>query len=112
GPRSLAELTTMAASVSPPPAPVLTGRYTYASISDKISDIVLRRPMHRAWILGGAIALAFTVLFIVAVSYLFVAGVGIWGINQPVAWAFAITNFVWWVGIGHAGTFISAFLLL
>jgi molybdopterin-containing oxidoreductase family membrane subunit len=102
----------MPASVSPPPAPVLTGRYTYASISDKISDIVLRRPMHWGWIAGGAIALAFTVLFIVAVSYLFAAGVGIWGINQPVAWAFAITNFVWWVGIGHAGTFISAFLLL
>ena len=43
---------------------------------------------------------------------LIVQGVGIWGINEPVAWAFAITNFVWWVGIGHAGTFISAFLLL
>jgi Ni/Fe-hydrogenase subunit HybB-like protein len=49
---------------------------------------------------------------IVAISWLFIKGVGIWGVNQPVAWAFAITNFVWWVGIGHAGTFISAFLLL
>ena len=51
-------------------------------------------------------------LFLVAVSWLFVEGVGIWGVDQPVAWAFAITNFVWWIGIGHAGTFISAFLLL
>jgi len=58
------------------------------------------------------VSAAFTVLFLVAVGYLFAVGVGIWGIDQPVAWAFAITNFVWWVGIGHAGTFISAFLLL
>ena len=47
-----------------------------------------------------------------AVSYLLYRGVGIWGINIPVAWGFAITNFVWWIGIGHAGTFISAILLL
>jgi len=45
-------------------------------------------------------------------SYLFYKGVGIWGVNIPIAWAYALTNFVWWVGIGHAGTFISAFLLL
>ena len=50
--------------------------------------------------------------FLVAISYLFAKGVGIWGINSPVAWGFAIANFVWWVGIGHAGTFISAVLLL
>ena len=47
-----------------------------------------------------------------AVSYLFLRGVGIWGINIPVAWGFAIVNFVWWIGIGHAGTFISAMLFL
>ena len=44
--------------------------------------------------------------------YLFAVGVGIWGVDIPVAWAFAITHFVWWIGIGHAGTFISAILLL
>jgi Ni/Fe-hydrogenase subunit HybB-like protein len=53
-----------------------------------------------------------TILFAIAIVYLFYKGVGIWGIDVPIAWAFAITNFVWWVGIGHAGTFISAFLLL
>ena len=47
-----------------------------------------------------------------AVTYLFAKGVGIWGINVPVAWGFAIVNFVWWIGIGHAGTLISAILLL
>ncbi len=51
-------------------------------------------------------------LFLVSVTYLFAVGVGIWGINVPVAWGFAIINFVWWVGIGHAGTLISAILLL
>jgi Ni/Fe-hydrogenase subunit HybB-like protein len=92
--------------------PVLIGRYTNASITDKIADIVLERPLHWGWIAGMALTSAFTLLFLVAISYLFAKGVGIWGVNEPVAWAFAITNFVWWVGIGHAGTFISAFLLL
>jgi molybdopterin-containing oxidoreductase family membrane subunit len=92
--------------------PVLRGHYSDASISDQIAGIVLERPTHWGWLVGAALAGAFTVLFVVAISYLLVKGVGIWGINQPVAWAFAITNFVWWVGIGHAGTFISAFLLL
>ena len=48
----------------------------------------------------------------VAIAYLLYTGVGIWGINQPVGWGFAIVNFVWWIGIGHAGTLISAILLL
>ena len=51
-------------------------------------------------------------LFNMAVAYLLYIGVGIWGINIPIAWGFAIVNFVWWIGIGHAGTLISAFLLL
>ena len=85
---------------------------SYASITDKIADTVLERPTHSGWAVGFTISVLFTVLFVVAMTYLFAKGVGIWGINQPVSWAFALTNFVWWVGIGHAGTFISAFLLL
>ncbi|MEP7097282.1 MAG: NrfD/PsrC family molybdoenzyme membrane anchor subunit [Dokdonella sp.] len=91
---------------------VLKGAYSYASISDKISDIVLTRPTHWGWVAAFSLCTALTLLFVVAMAYLFYKGVGIWGIDIPVAWAFAITNFVWWVGIGHAGTFISAFLLL
>ena len=53
-----------------------------------------------------------TMLLLGAVTYTFLAGIGAWGNNIPVAWAFAIINFVWWIGIGHAGTFISAILLL
>ncbi len=92
--------------------PVLRGHYTDVAITDKIADIVLARPTHWGWWTAAAITGALTLLFLVAIIVLLVKGVGIWGINQPVAWAFAITNFVWWVGIGHAGTFISAFLLL
>jgi len=87
-------------------------RYSGAVITDRIAGIVLARPPHWGFLAGLGVSAAFTVLFLVAVGYLFAVGVGIWGIDQPVAWAFAITNFVWWVGIGHAGTFISAFLLL
>ncbi|HEY4138029.1 MAG TPA: NrfD/PsrC family molybdoenzyme membrane anchor subunit, partial [Casimicrobiaceae bacterium] len=81
-------------------------------ITDRIAGLVLERPVHWGFVAGFAISAALTLLFLVAISYLFATGVGIWGINQPVAWAFTLTNFVWWVGIGHAGTFISAFLLL
>src|SRR5690349_10777482 len=87
-------------------------RWGYASVSDKISDIVLRRPTH--WLWGGGFAATFllTMVFVGAITYLFIEGIGIWGVNIPVAWGFAIANFVWWIGIGHAGTFISAILLL
>ena len=91
---------------------MLNGGYSYASMSDKISDIVLTPADalglgRRLRALLGADAAASR-----RDGYLFYKGVGIWGVNVPVAWAFALTNFVWWVGIGHAGTFISAFLLL
>ncbi len=86
--------------------------HTFATITDKISSIVLTRPVSLGWLMGvGFVSLwAFILLF--AISYLFYQGVGIWGINIPVGWGFAIVNFVWWVGIGHAGTLISAILLL
>ena len=51
-------------------------------------------------------------MLLYALGYLFLRGVGIWGINIPIGWGFAIINFVWWIGIGHAGTLISAILLL
>src|SRR5690606_26548147 len=64
------------------------------------------------WFIGFAIAFALTMLLLYAVTYLLLVGTGIWGINVPIGWGFAIINFVWWVGIGHAGTLISAVLLL
>ncbi len=92
--------------------PVMAPGHTFATITDKISAIVLTRETPLGWLL----ALGFTGLLVMvlcyAIGYLLLRGVGIWGINIPVAWGFAIVNFVWWIGIGHAGTLISAILLL
>jgi Ni/Fe-hydrogenase subunit HybB-like protein len=92
--------------------PVIEPGHTYASVTDKISSIVLSRKPPKGWYFGFAIAFALLMLLTYAVTYLLVVGVGIWGINIPVGWGFAIVNFVWWIGIGHAGTLISAILLL
>jgi molybdopterin-containing oxidoreductase family membrane subunit len=86
--------------------------YTYASVTDTISSIVLTRPTPPAWIAGFAISFVLVLLLMYAVAYLLTAGIGIWGVKIPIAWGFAIVNFVWWIGIGHAGTLISAILLL
>lgn len=91
--------------------PVLAPGYTFASITDKISALVLRGTP-RGWYIGFAISFALVMVLLFAVTYLLIVGVGVWGINIPVAWGFAIVNFVWWIGIGHAGTLISAILLL
>lgn len=92
--------------------PVIEPGQTFASVTDKISAIVLtRRPPLFWWIAFGAAA-SLLMLFLYAVTYLLVKGIGIWGVKIPIAWGFAIVNFVWWIGIGHAGTLISAILLL
>src|SRR5262249_44634613 len=85
---------------------------TFRSVSDKISSIVLTQPIGLRWSAVVLIGMGLLLIFTVAVTYLLTVGVGIWGINIPVAWGFAITTFVWWIGIGHAGTLISAILLL
>jgi Ni/Fe-hydrogenase subunit HybB-like protein len=94
------------------PEPLIGPDYTLGSVTEKISDIVLVRRTTKSWIFGFLLAFSLLMLLNLVVSLLMVKGVGIWGINIPVGWAFAITNFVWWIGIGHAGTLISAFLLL
>lgn len=93
-------------------SPVIEPGHTYASVTDQISAIVLTRPTSRGWILGFAISFTLLMAFLYATAYLFATGVGIWGTTIPVGWAFPIVNFVWWIGIGHAGTLISAVLLL
>jgi molybdopterin-containing oxidoreductase family membrane subunit len=81
-------------------------------VNEQISAIVLKRPPRRGWLFGFGISFCLLMVLNLAIGCLFLKGVGIWGINIPVGWAFDITNFVWWIGIGHAGTFISAILLL
>src|SRR5262245_32013287 len=98
---------------NPPDQPaVLGGRHTFASVTDKISSIVLRQKVGRRWWLGFAAAFVMTQVMLFSIAVLLAWGVGVWGVNVPVAWGFAIVNFVWWIGIGHAGTLISAILLL
>jgi Ni/Fe-hydrogenase subunit HybB-like protein len=92
--------------------PVIAPGYTFSSVTDKISSIVLTRRTPLGWYAGFGLTFLLTMLLLVSLGYLAVRGIGIWGNNQPVAWAFDITNFVWWIGIGHAGTLISAILLL
>jgi Ni/Fe-hydrogenase subunit HybB-like protein len=91
---------------------VIAPGHTYRSVSDRVSDIVLEWPIGIRWAAGLALALGLLLLLNLALGVVFTIGVGVWGINIPVGWGFAITNFVWWIGIGHAGTLISAFLLL
>jgi molybdopterin-containing oxidoreductase family membrane subunit len=90
---------------------VIRAGWTYASMTDKIADAVLTRPPGRMWVMAFGFLTVAMLLFVAAMGYLFIKGVGIWGVNMPVAWGFAIANCVWWIGIGHAGTFISAVLL-
>src|SRR5271157_2968160 len=96
----------------PDEPPVLGPGQSFGSMTDQIADAVLTRPIGFGWLAGLAIAMGCLALLMAAVTYLFLVGVGIWGINIPVGWGFAIINFVWWIGIGHAGTLISAILLL
>lgn len=91
---------------------VIKPGWGYATVGDKIAAIVIDRPLGWRW-LAAFLATSLGVLgFVTAIGYLFGKGVGIWGVNIPVGWGFAIANCVWWIGIGHAGTFISAVLLL
>ncbi|MBI5508307.1 MAG: polysulfide reductase NrfD [Deltaproteobacteria bacterium] len=92
--------------------PVLAPGATYASVTEKISGLVLSRTTPRWWILAFAVAFLALQVFLVATAYLVTTGTGIWGIRIPIGWGWAIINFVWWIGIGHAGTLISAILLL
>src|SRR6201997_3383644 len=92
--------------------PVIEPGHTFATVTDKISSIVLTRKIPLFWFIPFLIASALLMVFLAAVSALLLKGIGLWGIRVPVMWGWAITNFVWWIGIGHAGTLISAILLL
>jgi molybdopterin-containing oxidoreductase family membrane subunit len=94
------------------PEPWLEPGHTYASVTDKISSVVLTRPLGIGWLAGFTLVFSLVMLLFAAIAWLITKGVGIWGINIPIGWGFAIVNFVWWIGIGHAGTLISAILYL
>ncbi len=87
---------------------------TLEKVTATVSDIVLTPILKTAWgwPMGFVLASGFLLVYLFSLATLFTVGVGIWGVNIPVAWGFDIINFVWWIGIGHAGTLISAILLL
>ncbi len=86
--------------------------HTFGSITDKISSIVLTGRTPRFWYVGFGLSFVLVLVLLYCIAALITVGVGLFGIMIPVAWGFAIVNFVWWIGIGHAGTLISAILLL
>ena len=91
--------------------PLIAPGYTSATVTDKISAVVLRGTP-RWWFAAFGAAFLLVMLLLGTLGHLFLKGVGIYGVNIPVGWGWDITNFVWWIGIGHAGTLISAILLL
>lgn len=91
--------------------PLVTGGKTVHDVTEDICRQVEGKPT-KSWMLGMAISLATLGIGTYAVFMLLWDGIGVWGLNKTVGWAWDITNFVWWVGIGHAGTLISAILLL
>ena len=112
-------MATKDAPVNNPMLDPVTGEYrviapghTFKSVTEKVSRIVLTSHTPLGWWFGFVLAGGFVCMLLTAVTWLFLKGVGIWAITMPVAWGFAIINFVWWIGIGHAGTLISAILLL
>jgi molybdopterin-containing oxidoreductase family membrane subunit len=94
------------------PAPVLAPGHSYRSITERLSDVVLTKNTPTAWFVATGIGFMLVMVLMASLTWLFAKGIGVWGNNVPVGWAFDIINFVWWIGIGHAGTLISAILLL
>jgi len=92
--------------------PVVGSELTFGSVTDKISAIVLKRKTPLWWFVGFAISFALFQLMLLTITNMLFNGIGLWGVNIPVGWGLDILNFVWWIGIGHAGTLISAILLL
>src|SRR3984957_4901442 len=84
-------------------APVIEPGHTFGTVTEKISAIVLTRPASNGWLIGFGIAFLMTMMMLFAIGYLFLKGVGIWGVTIPIGWGFAIVNFVWGIGLRCAG---------
>ena len=90
----------------------IDGTHTYETITEVIGRVVLSPRPPLVWFAVAGISFIGVNVMFLAITWLIIRGIGIWGNNIPVAWAWDIVNFVWWIGIGHAGTLISAILLL
>ncbi|HLJ86479.1 MAG TPA: NrfD/PsrC family molybdoenzyme membrane anchor subunit [Candidatus Angelobacter sp.] len=92
--------------------PLMGPGQDFGTVTDRVAGVILTRHTPVFWMIIFAIGATLVGMLTTAVAYLIFKGTGIWGINIPIGWGFAIVNFVWWIGIGHAGTLISAILLL
>ncbi len=92
--------------------PILPLDQSLRDVTREVGRVPLRFPARVPWIIAMVLSLALLGLFLASVTWLFTWGVGVWGLDIPVNWAFAIHLYVWWLGLGHAGTLISAMLLL
>lgn len=93
-------------------APLTSPGQDFASVTELVSGVIERPRPPMGWYVAFVVSSAWTGVFLLLAGYLIGTGVGVWGNNIPVAWAFDIANFVFWIGIGHAGTLISAILFL
>ncbi|MBM3328995.1 MAG: hydrogenase [Calditrichaeota bacterium] len=96
---------------APQPAPLVAGNKSLSDVTREVAGVLEKRP-GGLWWTGFSLSLAALMVGAAAVVYLMATGIGVWGLNNTVGWAFDITNFVFWIGIGHAGTLISAVLFL
>ncbi len=94
------------------PTTLVLGGHDFTSVTDTVASIAENPNPPRAWYIAFAVTASMTAMLFAMIAYLIVTGVGVWGLNNPVGWGWAIVNFVFWVGIGHAGTLISAILFL
>src|SRR6204780_62398 len=103
-------------TVEPPPpsiaVPIIGPGHTFATVTDSIAQIVLSKKPNKLLLVVFGFSFSLLLLLLWSLGNPLARGIGIWGISQPVAWGFDIISFVWWIGIGHAGTLISAVLLL
>ena len=90
---------------------LVTEDRTYKQITADVLD-TLEAPPTKAWLIGFSISAFFLTIGVMVMLYQVSTGIGVWGLNKTVGWSWDITNFVFWVGIGHAGTLISAILLI
>lgn len=101
-----------AAAPSSGEKPLILGDHTFDTLTTSVLEPVLKPGKAAGWLAAFAITGSLVLMLLGSVAWLLLRGVGVWGINIPVAWGMAIVNFVWWIGIGHAGTLISAILFL
>jgi hypothetical protein len=96
---------------SPLRIPLIEGKKSYQDVSDQILGPLVNKP-NKSWYLGITLSFGAMVFGLLMMGWTIWQGIGTWGENRTVGWAFEITTFVWWIGIGHAGTFISAITVL